>query len=82
LDIYRHIHSRGVRLTGAHERLQGTHGLPDRTTISKQVLGLIEQGRIKVAPLLTHQMPAERAGDAYDMLLNHKEKALGVVLTW
>ena len=82
LDVYRHIHSRGVRLTGAHEQFQGKYGFPDRAIVTREVLQMLAAGQIRVAPLLTHRLPAAHAGDAYEMLLREKDKALGVVLEW
>ncbi len=82
LDVYRHIHSRGVRLTGAHEMFQGKYGFPDRASVTRDVLHKIAAGQVRVAPLLTHRLSAARAGDAYEMLLRDKDKALGVVLEW
>ncbi|MDQ3814054.1 MAG: zinc-binding dehydrogenase [Armatimonadota bacterium] len=82
IDVYRHIHAGGVRLFGAHENLQDQHGLPNRHTLSRHVLDLIARGDLKVAPLLTHRLPARDAKLAYEMLLREKDKALGMVLDW
>lgn len=45
------------------------------------VLALMEEGRIDVAPLVTHRYPIETAASAYDAMLSG-EKTLGVVLTY
>ncbi|MDB5084189.1 MAG: dehydrogenase [Bacilli bacterium] len=82
MDAYKHIHSKGIFLTGAHEKLQGHHGLPSRLTLTRHVLDLIEKGAIVVDPLLTHKLPADKAEEGYQLLLNHKELTMGVLLDW
>jgi threonine dehydrogenase-like Zn-dependent dehydrogenase len=46
------------------------------------LLRLQATGRVRAAPLLTHRFPVERAADAADLLIEHPEQALGVVLTY
>ncbi len=82
INAYRHIHARGVTLTGAHEGLQGTDGLPSRRELTESSLALIARGELKVAPLLTQVLPASSIQHAYEMLIHQQEKALGIVLDW
>jgi threonine dehydrogenase-like Zn-dependent dehydrogenase len=46
------------------------------------LLRLQADGKVRAAPLLTHRFPMERAGEAADLLIEHPEQALGVVLTY
>jgi threonine dehydrogenase-like Zn-dependent dehydrogenase len=46
------------------------------------LLHLQAAGRVRVGPLLTHQFPVERAAEAADLLIDHPDQALGVVLTY
>ncbi len=39
-------------------------------------------GRINVGPLITHRLPWEQTPDAYHMLFNSPEEALGVIIEW
>lgn len=80
MQIYQHIHAKGVRLSGAHEALLGTDGLPGRLELSREMMAGIGDGRIKVRPLLTDILPASEARKAYEMLRN--QQALGVLLDW
>jgi L-iditol 2-dehydrogenase len=41
---------------------------------------LIEEGKIRVEPLITHRFPAARAVEAFALLDGHLEQALGVLL--
>lgn len=41
---------------------------------------LVSEGRLQVAPLITHRYPVERADEAYTQLIEHPEETLGVVL--
>jgi len=45
-------------------------------------LGLLGQGSVGVAPLITHRFPVERATDAYHLISDNKEPYIGVVLTY
>ncbi|MBI3970472.1 MAG: zinc-binding alcohol dehydrogenase [Chloroflexi bacterium] len=45
-------------------------------------LHLVATGRVRGEPLITHRFPVERAGEAADLLAEHPEQALGVVLTY
>ncbi|HEV2122983.1 MAG TPA: zinc-binding alcohol dehydrogenase [Chloroflexota bacterium] len=46
------------------------------------LLQLQASGRVNAAPLLTHRFPVEQASEAADLLIEHPEQALGVVLTY
>ena len=46
------------------------------------LLHLQATGRVDVAPLLTHRFPVDRAGEAADLLVDHPDQALGVVITY
>ena len=43
---------------------------------------LIAQGILQTAPLITHRLPYANAAHAFDLLMNHKDQALGVLLLW
>jgi polar amino acid transport system substrate-binding protein len=46
------------------------------------LLQLQARGSVRAAPLITHRFPVERAGEAADLLIEHPDQALGVVLTY
>ncbi len=47
------------------------------------VVNLMESGKLKVKPLITHRFPIEKAPQAYDVITGkNKEPFLGVVLTY
>lgn len=47
------------------------------------VVKLMESGKLKVKPLITHRFPIEKAAQAYDVITGkNKEPFLGVVLTY
>jgi 2-desacetyl-2-hydroxyethyl bacteriochlorophyllide A dehydrogenase len=39
-------------------------------------------GRIAIDPLITHRIPFRDAGEAYDLVVEHPERSLGMVLDW
>jgi 2-desacetyl-2-hydroxyethyl bacteriochlorophyllide A dehydrogenase len=82
IDIYRHIHSKAVSLIGAHGNVKGIDGLPSSAELLRHSLDLIAKRQLSIEPLISHQLPADEAARAYDMLLHRKEEALGVILDW
>lgn len=46
------------------------------------IIDLIDTGRLKVKELCTHKLKYDQAKEAYEGLLNEKDKYLGVVLEW
>ncbi|OGG55654.1 MAG: hypothetical protein A3F84_23885 [Candidatus Handelsmanbacteria bacterium RIFCSPLOWO2_12_FULL_64_10] len=47
-----------------------------------QVLTMIADGRIDVKGLISHRLPGAQAGEAYRLLRDERDRALGVILTW
>lgn len=47
------------------------------------IVGLLESGKLKVQPLITHRFPIEQAATAYEIITGkRKESFLGVLLTY
>ena len=46
------------------------------------LLAALASGRLSLAGLITHRIPPEELGTAYEGLLKRKEEYLGVVLRW
>jgi 2-desacetyl-2-hydroxyethyl bacteriochlorophyllide A dehydrogenase len=80
------IHLRNITLRGALEWcLPQYSDLPGRTSLySKQqwIFDWLEQGKLRLDPLVSHVMGAERIKEAYDGLLHKPEEYTGVVLDW
>jgi 2-desacetyl-2-hydroxyethyl bacteriochlorophyllide A dehydrogenase len=80
VDLYFDIHRQGVRMIGAHggrQRDAHEYGIPDSRDM---IFELMRQGRLTVAPLHTHTLPAAQADEAFNGLLDKKEEYLGVIL--
>ena len=80
IDLYFDLHRTGVSVVGAHGSRQADarqFGDPDPHEL---MLDFIARGRLKVAPLLTHVLPASGAATAYRGLLEEKGAWLGVLL--
>lgn len=80
VDLYFDLHRTGVSLIGAHGSRQvdaAQFGDPDPDEL---MLDFIARERLKVAPLLTHVLPASGAAAAYRGLLEEKDAWLGVLL--
>ena len=80
VDLYFDLHRTGVSLIGAHGGRQADavqYGDPDPYEL---LLELLAQGRVQIAPIHTHTLPASEAGRAFRGLLDKKETYLGVLL--
>ena len=45
-------------------------------------LELVASGMLQTLPLITHRFAADRAGEAFDLVLSRSEPVLGVILDW
>ena len=66
------------QLIGGYWRSPGGASLKDMRDAAQMIL----DGRIDVAPLITHRLPWQQAAEAYHMLYRKPEEALGVILEW
>lgn len=64
-------------------RLLGGH-LPDTdvNAVARATMEAFSSGLIRVAPLVTHHFPGNQAKEAFDLLYEHPEDAMGVILEW
>jgi threonine dehydrogenase-like Zn-dependent dehydrogenase len=46
----------------------------------KEIIRLIDSGRLIVDPMTTHRMPLAEVGKAADLLIDHPESAMGIIL--
>jgi threonine dehydrogenase-like Zn-dependent dehydrogenase len=86
IDPYATIHRPGVTIIGAHERTA-----PRQESIFSSwtpqhnlelVLRLLASGDLRVAPLVSHRVPASTAPQVYERLVQQPADYLGVVLDW
>jgi len=80
------FHLKDLTLIGAHQPK-----CPTAETIyfpwtqqynRRQILRMISDGRLNVGKLITHKMHFTEASEAYRLLRDEKDKALGIVLDW
>jgi len=84
---YVHLWQRGcLTFKGAHEwrypihpKEGSKHSIERNTRIA---LRLISEGKIKVQELITHVVKPDSIKEAYEGLLNKKDKYLGVIIDW
>jgi 2-desacetyl-2-hydroxyethyl bacteriochlorophyllide A dehydrogenase len=44
--------------------------------------GELARGDLVIEPLITHRLPYTQAADAFELVVDHPERTLGMVLTW
>jgi 2-desacetyl-2-hydroxyethyl bacteriochlorophyllide A dehydrogenase len=86
IDPYHHIHSPGVTVIGAHTATTpGMETIASRWTTRANfelVIELLAAGKLVVAPLVSHRLPAAQAVEVYEALVRRPEDYLGVLLDW
>jgi 2-desacetyl-2-hydroxyethyl bacteriochlorophyllide A dehydrogenase len=88
VNFYDDLHRRYIEVTGAHGNMlfEPAHtrlaGAWDIHKAQHWLLRAIASGRLNLNGLVTHTIPPEQLGEAYEGLLKDKEKYLGVVVRW
>lgn len=85
-DVYKEIHQRGVTLIGAHANTHPAHANAANrwTEPANRALTLqyIASGELPVQRLISHRVPADQAPAMFQLLADHRDEAMGVVLQW
>ncbi len=85
-DYYRDCHRPGYEIIGAHARTHASVQTPKtpwtRRAHQELFFALLSAGRVEVESMITHRFQLTEAPSAYDMLLEDRTQALGVILTY
>jgi L-iditol 2-dehydrogenase len=86
VDLDRGVHRKGTNVIGVHaltrplhESREGNWTIGDET---RAFLGLLAQGRLNVAPLVTHAVPGSDAPKLYELVKNGDPGLIGGLLEW
>ncbi|MHB0877948.1 MAG: zinc-dependent alcohol dehydrogenase [Anaerolineae bacterium] len=86
IDPYNDIHRKGVTVVGAHAQTAASvaNAYYPWTTGNNTIAawGLVEDGRLHLEDLVSHQLKASENLDVFDRLARQREHYLGVVLDW
>lgn len=85
IDPYSHIHRKGIRLIGAHERVQTLDIVPHRWNQTRNLhllADLFATGKLSSHGLITHTIAPNDALPIYDKLADQPQDYLGVVIDW
>jgi 2-desacetyl-2-hydroxyethyl bacteriochlorophyllide A dehydrogenase len=86
IDLHDEVHNFGLEIIGAHNSAHPPTETPNTPwSIARHVelfLDLQAAGVIDVRPLITHRYPWRQTPEAFQMLLNDRSQALGVILDW
>lgn len=85
-DFHDFCNRRSLSIVGAHGFSQPATGSKDFPWTSQRngelFLDWLAEGRLTVSELVTHRFPVEMAADAYRLLNETPQEALGVVFEW
>lgn len=86
IDVYTYIHRKGITVKGAHTNILDHPKIAGRIGGTRSVIfrmiDLINTGKLKVKPLITHRIPPDKAVEAYLWLKDKKDDILGVIINW
>ncbi len=85
IDLYKHIHRKGIALIGAHEAMlpdRAPAGQPSRRALLEQALHWLRCGKICVDGLVTNVVRPEDLPATYEPISTDKSNVLGVVVEW
>jgi 2-desacetyl-2-hydroxyethyl bacteriochlorophyllide A dehydrogenase len=86
LDVYSHIHRKGVQVIGAHEGVQELDLVPTASWNKERNLtllaGLFAQGRLRSEGLISHTIRPRDLLPVYDALAERPQDYLGVLVDW
>ncbi len=85
-DFYKRVHKKGITLIGAHidtaARLASAPGWWTLHDEQHTALKLLQNGRVTVAPLISHRFNWGEIAAAYDLLAEWNLDALGIMIDW
>lgn len=86
LDVYSHIHRKGVQVIGAHESVQNLDLVPSVRWAKARNLQLLAKlfaaGELRSEGLITHSISPSDALSIYDALAERPQDYLGVLIDW
>jgi len=85
IDLYKHIHRKGVALIGAHEAMlpdRAPAGQPSRQGLLEQAVQWLRVGRIRTDGLVTDVVRPGELPATYERMARDKSQVLGVVIAW
>ncbi len=88
VNFYDDLHRRYIEVTGAHGNMlfEPAHtrlaGAWDIHKAQRWLLAELASGRLSLERLVSHRIPPEQLGTAYEGLRNQKEQYLGVTVQW
>lgn len=84
IDVYTHIHRKGVTVKGAHAHVLDSAKIAGEPNGMRKyilrMISLIISDELKVHPLITHRITPEKIQEAYGWLLS--KEALGIIVDW
>jgi threonine dehydrogenase-like Zn-dependent dehydrogenase len=86
VDFHDDVHTRGLRLIGAHTTTAPAYETPYHPWTPARntalFLQLVMAGRLQIEPLISHRVPWSQAPAVFQMLSEDRTQAMGVILQW
>lgn len=86
IDFHDEVHTLGLQVIGAHTSTQPLHETPyhqwTRARNAALLLDLVAARRFDVAGLISHRYSYRSAREAYEMLLQDRTRAMGVLFSY
>ncbi|MEM2926072.1 MAG: zinc-binding alcohol dehydrogenase [Candidatus Bathyarchaeia archaeon] len=86
VNFYRDVHRKGLFVIGAHNSIrpsyESSEGYWTRLDDGKTIFKLMAKGMLRCGELISRVVKATEAAEAYRLLIEEKDKVLGVLLDW
>ncbi|MBS7609632.1 zinc-binding dehydrogenase [Candidatus Bathyarchaeota archaeon] len=86
VNFYRDVHRKGLLVIGAHNSIRPSYesyeGYWTRLDDGKTIFKLMAKGMLRCGELISRVVKATEAAEAYRLLIEEKDKVLGVLLDW
>jgi len=80
------VMTRGVRIIGAHDNdapaTESDYHYWTRDNMSQLFFDYVARGQMRIEDLISHRFSPENAREAYNLLLNDRTSAMGVIFDW
>lgn len=82
MDLYTHVQKRNQTIVGCGSPYHGDYPFDNDDANHAAILRMMAAGMIRPNPVITHQAPYTQGPELYRMLMEEKDKAVGVQFTW
>jgi threonine dehydrogenase-like Zn-dependent dehydrogenase len=82
MDLYTHVQKSDQEIVGCGKPHWEDHPFSTDESNIEAIFRMMRGGMIRTEPLITHRVSFQEGPAVYQMLMNEKDKAIGVQFDW